>query len=208
MKQVVLSVLIVTLIVPNIVNADEKCSVSCVIAGFAAKNHRSLAAHISPADGACHVGTKSGFPMPDLKCTPGAINPTITVAVLKNPNFRTCCIRDKVESEQDKHTAYKWYGISAPDQNEGENQTCELDHLVPLELGGGDSMDNIWPQCGPDSVTLNERYFKQKDQVEFYLADQVKAGSMDLQSAQRAIAADYTQFLKAASAYCKSHKCE
>jgi hypothetical protein len=103
MKQVVLSVLAVALIMPNIVNADEKCSVSCVIAGFAAKNHRSLAAHISPADGACHVGAKSGFPMPDLKCTPGAINPTITVAVLKNPNFRTCCIRDKVESEQDKH---------------------------------------------------------------------------------------------------------
>ena len=53
-------------------------------------------------------------------------------------------------------------------------------------------MDNIWPQCGPDSVTLGQRYFKQKDMVEFYLADQVKAGNMDQTTAQQEIAADYS----------------
>jgi hypothetical protein len=208
MKQILLPALAVILIMPNMVNSDEKCSVSCAIAGFASQNHRSLAAHITPAPGSCHLGTKGGFPMPDPNCTPGAINPTITVAVLKDPNFRTCCIRDKVESELDKHIAYKWYGIAAPSRDEGQDQVCELDHLVPLELGGGDSMDNIWPQCGPDAVTLNQRYFKQKDQVEFYLADHVKAGSMDLAKAQQAIAADYTQFLEAAKAYCRSNPCE
>jgi hypothetical protein len=145
--------------------------------------------------------------MPDPSCTPGAVNPTVTIDVLKNTNFRTCCIRDKVESEPDKHVAYKWYGVPDPPNNT-KDQTCELDHLVPLELGGGDSMDNIWPQCGPDNVTLKERYFKQKDQVEFYLADQVKAGAMDQSTAQHAIAKDYTQFLDAAKQYCSSHKCE
>ena len=38
-----------------------------------------------------------------------------------------------------------------------------------------DTLDNIWPQCGPDAVTMNERFFKQKDCVETYLGFQVRA---------------------------------
>ena len=66
------------------------------------------------------------------------------------------------------------------------NQVCELDHLVPLELGGADTLDNIWPQCGPNGVGLHERYFKLKDMVENYLtAPMVKAGRMDLDKTRR-----------------------
>jgi len=207
MKPTLPLLLTLTLLIPAAATATEKCTVSCVITGFAAKNHRTLAAHKTPTDGSCKIGTKNGFPMPDPTCTPGAVNPTVTVDVLKNANFRTCCIRDKVESEAAKHIAYQWYGLPVPSNDQGATQTCELDHLVPLELGGGDSMDNIWPQCGPDNVTLNERYFKQKDQVEFYLADQVKAGAMDQSTAQKAIAKDYTQFVDAAKTYCSTHTC-
>ncbi len=59
-----------------------------------------------------------------------------------------------------KHIAYAWYGVRKPRQNSYQNQVCELDRLVPLELGGADGLGNIWPQCGPDSVALNEHYFK------------------------------------------------
>lgn len=187
----------------------EKCSADCKIRSFKATASKALGAWTKPTDGSCSVGQRNGFPMPDPKCTPGAVNPTVTVAVLKNiAHFKTCCVRDHIESEAAKHDAYKWYGIPIPENNEGATQVCELDHLVPLELGGADSMDNIWPQCGPDSVTLNERYFKQKDQVEFYLADEVKAGKMDQAEAQRKIAADYTQFLDAAKQYCAANRCE
>jgi len=65
--------------------------------------------------------------------------------------------------------------MTNPQHNSGRNQVCELDHLVPLELGGADGMGNIWPQCGPDDMTLKNRYFKIKDRVENYLADEVKA---------------------------------
>lgn len=189
--------------------ATEVCPVDCNIPGLDRKAHTALASVGTPTDGSCRAGTRNGFPIPDPRCTPGAINPTVTVDVLKNKaHFRTCCLRDMVETESQKHIAYKWYGLPVPSNNEGQSQVCELDHLVPLELGGGDSMDNIWPQCGPNAVTLNERYFKQKDKVEFYLADQVKAGAMDLGQAQRAIASDYTQFLDAAKTYCASHRCE
>jgi len=94
-----------------------------------------------------------------------------------------------------KHMAYAWYGIRKPRQNSDQNQVCELDHLVPLELGGADGLGNIWPQCGPDSVALNERYFKIKERVEDYLADEVKSGRITLENAQRGIASDWTQYI-------------
>ena len=105
-------------------------------------------------------------------------------------------------SEAEKHVTYKWYGTRKPRANSGENQVCELDHLVPLELGGADGLGNIWPECGPDATTLDNRYFKIKDRVENYLAEEVKAGRMSLDAAQRGIASDWTQFLTEANRYC------
>jgi hypothetical protein len=189
------------------VTSAANCPVTCAIHGLAVKNHRTMAVHKNPTDGSCKIGTKNGYPIPDPTCTPGAYNPTVTVDVLTNPNFRTCCLRDKVETEEAKKVAYGWYGVPAPSNNVGQSQTCELDHLVPLELGGGDSMDNIWPQCGPAGASLADRYFKQKDLVESFLAAQVKSGAMDLSKAQHAVAKDYTQFLAEAKQYCASHSC-
>jgi len=153
----------------------------------------------------CTTQTKRGFPVPDPKCTPGAINPSVTVQILKDPSFRTACLRDCVTTESDKFVTYGQYGIPHPKNNQGANQVCELDHLVPLELGGADTLDNIWPQCGPNQVTLAKRYFKQKDMVESYLANQVKTGQMDLGKAQAAIAADWTQFAGAAANFCSQN---
>ncbi|MBW4044581.1 MAG: hypothetical protein HIU87_06250 [Acidobacteria bacterium] len=89
-----------------------------------------------------------------------------------------------------------------PRENSGESQVCELDHLVPLELGGADGLGNIWPECGPAGVSLDGRYFKLKDRVENYLADEVKAGRMPLAEAQQGIAADWTRYLPEANRYC------
>jgi hypothetical protein len=33
--------------------------------------------------------------------------------------------------------------MTPPHGNSGSNQVCELDHLVPLELGGADGLGNI-----------------------------------------------------------------
>jgi hypothetical protein len=160
-----------------------------------------------PARPTCTAETIGAFPIPDPKCTPGAINPSITLLVLDNPLFRTGCIRNCVTSESAKAKTYDWYGTPHPPNNTGANQVCELDHLVPLEMGGADTLDNIWPQCGPDGVTLNDRFFKQKDLVENYLTAQVKHGAMDLMTAQREIARDWTQFLEAARSACSTPAC-
>jgi hypothetical protein len=148
-----------------------------------------------------------GYPVPDPNCTPGAENPSVTLAVLRNSAFRTDCLRNCVTSESQKHVTYAWYGLNAPPNNSGSTQTCELDHLVPLELGGADTLDNIWPQCGPAGVRLNQRYFRLKDMVENYLAAQVKAGRMDLEAARHGIAQDWTPYLQSAQQFCATNRC-
>jgi hypothetical protein len=161
-----------------------------------------------PGEDACKVRMRNGYPVPDAKCTPGGVNPSVTLDVLRDSSWRTKTVRNCASSEAQKHVAYRWYDIQKPRVNSNENQVCELDHLVPLELGGADGLGNIWPQCGPDDVTLNQRYFKQKDHVENYLAEEVRAGRMPLVEAQRGIAKDWTQYLNDADLWCgRTGKC-
>jgi hypothetical protein len=155
-----------------------------------------------PMDGACSSTLRRGYPVPDPRCTPGGIDPSVTADVLRNRAWRTGCVRNCQTREAEKHITYRWYGLRVPRRNYGETQVCELDHLVPLELGGADGLGNIWPECGPSAVALDERYFKIKDRVENYLADEVKTGRMSLAAAQRGIASDWTQYLDAANRYC------
>jgi hypothetical protein len=155
----------------------------------------------------CTPGMSNGFPIPDPTCTPGAINPTLTVDVLRDPRFRTRCVRSHATTEEEKATTYGLYRIPHPSNNTGPDQTCELDHLISLELGGADTLDNIWPQCGPSGVPLAERFFKEKDGVENYLAKMVKTGQKDLAEVQRGIATDWTQYLDAARQACPGGHC-
>jgi hypothetical protein len=148
-----------------------------------------------PPNSTCKPRVKNGLPLPDPSCSPGAINPTLTVAVLKTKGFTTKCVRDQSTSAAEKHQTYGWYKIKPPAHNTGSTQTCELDHIISLELGGADTLENLWPQCGPNKVALNKRYFKQKDAVENFLNREVKAGRMALSDAQHGIAEDWTQFL-------------
>lgn len=178
----------------------ETLGISCMSTYFASWQE--------PSEGNCRTSMRNGYPVPDPRCTPGGVDPAVTPDVLRDPAWRTRCLRDCAESEAEKHAAYRWYEMEKPRRNSGENQVCELDHLVPLELGGADGMGNIWPECGPEGVALNERYFKVKDRVENYLADEVKTGRMPLDAAQRGIAEDWTQYLDKANQYCaKGGRC-
>lgn len=166
------------------------------------------AVSLPPSAQSCTTRVSNGFPLPDPSCTPGAVNPTLTVDVLRNPDFRTGCVRSDATTEEEKATTYNWYGIAHPAHNSGATQTCELDHLISLELGGADTLDNIWPQCGPDGVTLSKRYFKMKDTVENYLAKQVKDGNLGLDKVQKGIATDWTQYLPDAQNACPGGRCK
>jgi hypothetical protein len=171
------------------------------------KSDKPVKAGVSlPPAKKCKLTRKNGFPEPDPACTPGAINETLTLEVMEKTNFKTACVRDRAESAEMKEATYTWYKISKPANNTQQNQVCELDHLISLELGGADTLDNIWPQCGPSKVVLNARYFKRKDAVENFLAKQVRDGKISLADAQKGIAEDWTQFLAAAEA-CPKDDC-
>jgi hypothetical protein len=112
--------------------------------------------------------------------------------VLRDPNFKTDCVRDQLTTGAEKRAVYGWYGITVPAHNYGRTQECELDHLVSLNSGGGDGLENIWPQCDFRPVSLSERYFRVKDAAE------VRAGSMIKQGAdpipvQHQLAEDWTK---------------
>jgi hypothetical protein len=158
--------------------------------------------------GACNTTLKNGFLIPDAGCTPGAFNPTVTLEILQDPNYHTRCNRDLATTAEQKFVTYSWYRLRHPANNQGANQLCELDHVVPLELGGADTLDNVWPQCGPNGAGLNKRYFKLKDTVENYLTAMVKAGKMNLDDARKGAASDWTQYLQVAVRVCRGDRCK
>jgi hypothetical protein len=90
--------------------------------------------------------------------------------------------RRRVSSEVHRQT-FTEYGISYP-QPRG---AYEVDHLVPLELGGDNMIENLWPESAQPVPGFHE-----KDKVENYLHRQVCSGAMTLANAQRQIATDWT----------------
>ena len=131
--------------------------------------------------GTCHA--RDGGQLPDSRCTPGAYDPADTAAVLCSAGYSTSSYRaPESETESFKFSeAYPAYGITA-------GTTSELDHLVPLELGGANDAANLWPEVGslPNP----------KDHVENALHDAVCSGQVALHAAQRAIARNWETALQ------------
>lgn len=65
---------------------------------------------------------------------------------------------------------------------------CEVDHLVPLELGGSNDLKNLWPQ--PDDPRPGDA---EKDQLENELHHQVCAGKLSLADAQKCITSNWVE---------------
>jgi hypothetical protein len=81
---------------------------------------------------------------------------------------------------------YAAYGIPYP-QPTG---TFELDHLIPLELGGANSNDNLWPEPRDTDWGWG---FHQKDYLENYLHQLVCGGQLDAGTATFSVATDWFQ---------------
>jgi hypothetical protein len=116
--------------------------------------------------------------LPDRACTPGSVFPEVTTDELCKAGY-SATVRS-VPPEVSR-AVYAEYGIA--DHPSG---SYEVDHLVPLEIGGSNDIANLWPEAAAPPPG-----FHQKDQVERYLHDQVCAGHMSLQDAQRMAATDW-----------------
>jgi hypothetical protein len=127
----------------------------------------------------CHARDRGQ--LPDRSCTPGSIDPAVTQRDIRSTICRagwTARVRPpESQTERAKyHVAYPAYHIPLSVQS-------ELDHLVPLELGGSNDITNLWPEVG--------RIPNPKDSVENALNHAVCNGRVSLAAAQNAIASDW-----------------
>jgi len=113
--------------------------------------------------------------MPNQALTPGAIQSSDTAAIC-TPGWAEA---HRDVSEATKDYIAREYGLSS-------RYGYEIDHLIPLELGGSNSVLNLWPEPygSPYGAT-------QKDGLEDYLHEQVCYHGMPLATAQREIAANW-----------------
>jgi hypothetical protein len=140
-----------------------------------------------PAAGRCHARGSGDFSEPDLRCTPGAINP----AVIQSTIDQTICVsgwttrvrRSSSITHHEKLASMAAYG-------EGRRPSdYEYDHLISLELGGASNDPrNLWPEPGPSP--------NPKDKVENTLHQLVCDGQMSLARARRIIATDWVGWAK------------
>jgi hypothetical protein len=122
---------------------------------------------------------QSGPPIvPDSNLTPGAALPVTTDDICV-PGY-TRVVRDVPSSV--KRQAYSEYGIASHQPGE-----YEVDHLISLELGGSNSIRNLWPQ----SYRTEPWNARVKDALENELHDRVCSGQLDLATAQREIAGNW-----------------
>ena len=68
----------------------------------------------------------------------------------------------------------------------GSPADYQEDHLISLELGGSNSIANLWPEAADANPGFHE-----KDRVENYLHKQVCDGAISLATAQYEIAHDW-----------------
>jgi hypothetical protein len=115
--------------------------------------------------------------LPNPQRTPGETL-DVTKADICEPGYSKR-VRDVPESV--KNQAYQEYGLRSHKAGE-----YEVDHLISLELGGSNSIRNLWPQ----SYT-GEWNAHMKDKLEDRLHALVCKGSLDLKTAQLEISTDW-----------------
>ncbi|MFI6688364.1 hypothetical protein [Streptomyces sp. NPDC050485] len=148
-----------------------------------------------PAPGSCKYRfTADKQPLPDPKCTPGALNPKVTQATLKTTVCKsgyTATIRPPVSVTGPEKTANaKSYSYTGPIGD------AEYDHLVSLVLGGDpDDPRNIWTEPPSPGHKAGGGPNNPKDSVEAKLSAAVCSNKVQLAAAQNAIATDWTTAL-------------
>jgi hypothetical protein len=153
--------------------------------------YSTASAHVvqrQPNSGSCRAIGSGLYARPDPRCTPGALNPSVTSASVRSTICRsgwTSSVRPPESiTEPEKFASMRAYGDS------GSASAYEYDHDVPLELGGAvNDPRNLWPE--PDYPTRAGFYLNPKDHLERALNRLVCSGRMALSRAQRLSAGNW-----------------
>jgi hypothetical protein len=126
----------------------------------------------------------AGAVLPNPALTPGEVFVDVTAAQVCVSGYASS-VRNVIHEQY--LAVYASYGIPYPEAP----GSYELDHLVPLELGGDNADRNLWPEPAAPVPGFHE-----KDELENYLHDAVCGGRMTLADAQRGIAANWALLYK------------
>jgi hypothetical protein len=124
--------------------------------------------------------------LPIAALTPGTADPRVTPATIAT----TICVTgwsEKVRPPTSVTDPIKTAQIAAYGYDHASKSLFELDHLIPLEIGGGPAdVANLWPEPydGPDGA-------REKDKLENKLRTVICNGTTDLRAAQACIAINW-----------------
>ncbi len=97
----------------------------------------------------------NGVLLPDKSVTPGDVDPSLTADKLCDPKFHTGTVRAVTEAM--KKQVFAEYGVVC---GKGKSRPCsefEIDHDISLELGGSNSIKNLWPQPAEPRPGFHEK---------------------------------------------------
>jgi hypothetical protein len=124
---------------------------------------------------ATYKDSPTGAVLPDPRVTPGAHRPLSLKAVCETKWGKDA----RHVTEKMKATTYAEYRATKV-----AGTCCEVDHLIPRDLGGADVIENLWPQPWPEA--------RKKDRLEVKLRKLVCARELPLREAQDRIAEDWS----------------
>jgi hypothetical protein len=119
-------------------------------------------------------------PRPDRLCSPGAYYSRLTKRVICSSGFRTGTIRNVPQAE--KFRVEREYGMPATYYG----HTIEIDHIVPLELGGSNAIANLFPEPGSGAANYHV-----KDALENRAKAEVCDGRLSVRAARRGFARNW-----------------
>jgi hypothetical protein len=126
-----------------------------------------------------HVRWEHRHPLPDRSATPGRAFRHAGPGKFCHAGY-TAKVRSV--SESTRRAVFAEYGISY-----AKHSHYEVDHLIPLELGGSNSIRNLWPEKGSIPNV--------KDGVENELHNLVCQHKLGTSTARHAIARDWVKAL-------------
>ena len=127
----------------------------------------------------------------DLAVTPGAVRTTSEDAICHSGTTK----QFRHTTESTKKQVYVEYGVdksktlpgTKPNAVDAKRPLFEIDHLISLELGGADTIKNLWPQ----GYYWHPAGAHEKDLLENELHKLVCSGEMQPTDAQKCIAQDW-----------------